>query len=396
MKIIHPTNSNEKALNERGLPENLIVFSHLRWDFVYQRPQHILTRLAGDFNITFFEEPITDADNKPYYSFKQREDIVIVTPHVSDQLSPKDKNEALKVLFNEYMTNKDLLNYAFWYYTPMALEFSNKFIPALVVYDCMDELSAFKFAPVHLKSLEQELLKISDIVFTGGRSLYEAKKHQHANIYPFPSSIDKNHFSKVRQIADTIRKETDVTKVKLGFYGVIDERFDANLIKEIAAARPHWQIEIIGPVVKIDERALPQNGNIKYLGSKSYQDLPQYMAGWDVALIPFLLNESTRYISPTKTPEYLAAGLPVVSTAIKDVINPYAINKLVQIGNNGPEFIKAIEEYCALSPKQKKAWLNRVDQFLNLNSWDKTCSKMLTHIKNAAIQKTQTPFARIV
>lgn len=396
MKIIHPANSNKEAFNEHGLPENLIVFSHLRWDFVYQRPQHLLTRLANDFNITFVEEPVTDAGKKPYYSFKRREGIVIVTPHVSDQLSPKDKNEALKVLFNEYMANKDLLNYAFWYYTPMALEFSSKFTPALVVYDCMDELSAFKFAPVRLKSLEQELLKISDIVFTGGRSLYEAKKHQHANIYPFPSSIDKKHFNRVRQIADPSRKKSELTKVTLGFYGVVDERFDTNLIKEIAAARPDWEIEIIGPIVKIDERTLPHNDNIRYLGPKNYQDLPQYMAGWDIALIPFLLNESTRFISPTKTPEYLAAGLPVISTAIKDVINPYASNNLVKVGTNADEFIKAAEDYCVLSAKQKKAWLNKVDQFLNLNSWDKTCNEMLTLIKNAIIQKTQTPFARIV
>ncbi|MGY3211353.1 glycosyltransferase [Mucilaginibacter sp. HD30] len=395
MKIIHPTKSIKEALNKHGLPENLIVFSHLRWDFVYQRPQHLLTRLANDFNITFVEEPLTGADKKPYYSFKRREGIVIITPHVSDQLSPKDKNDALKVLFNEYMANKDLLNYAFWYYTPMALEFSGKFNPALVVYDCMDELSAFKFAPVHLKTLEQELLRISDIVFTGGRSLYEAKKHQHANIYPFPSSIDKKHFNRVRQIAGTTKK-SGVASVTLGFYGVVDERFDTNLIKEIAAARPDWEIQVIGPVVKIDERTLPHNNNISYLGPKSYQDLPQYMAGWDIALIPFLLNESTRYISPTKTPEYLAAGLPVISTAIKDVINPYAGNNLVQIGANAAEFIKAAEYYCALSSEQKKAWLNQVDRFLNLNSWDKTCSKMLTVIKDTMIQKTQTRIARIV
>jgi glycosyltransferase involved in cell wall biosynthesis len=396
MKVIHSTKSTRDTFNNHELPENLIVFSHLRWDFVYQRPQHLLTRLAADFNIVFVEEPVADTNEKPFYSYKQREDVVIMTPHISGQLSAEDTKEALKGLFNEYMANKDQSNYAFWYYTPMALEFSRKFTPALVVYDCMDELSDFKFAPAHLKSLEQELLKISDVVFTGGRSLYEAKKHQHANIYPFPSSIDKVHFNSVRQIAGNLQENPAPGKVTLGFYGVIDERFDATLIKEIADARPEWEFVIIGPVVKIDPKSLPDNANIKYLGSKSYQELPQYMAEWDIALIPFLLNESTRFISPTKTPEYLAAGLPVISTGIKDVINPYANNKLVRIGANAGDFIDSAEYYCALSPKEKKAWLNRVDQFLELNSWDKTCSNMLTHIKNAVIQKSQTSFAKIV
>ena len=168
--------------------------------------------------------------------------------------------------------------------------------------------------------------------------------------------------------------QAQITGQKIGFYGVIDERFDIDLIGEMAAARPEWNIMLIGPVVKIDPATLPRHANIHYLGPKSYEELPRYLSGWDVALVPFLLNDSTKFISPTKTPEYLAAGKPVVSSAIKDVINPYGKQNLVSIANNTAEFIGAIEAYLNFTDKTE--WLSKVDKFLLTNSWDYTCSDM--------------------
>lgn len=375
----------------KRLPKNIICFSHLRWDFVFQRPQHLMTRLAKHFNIYYVEEPILDTSGDAYYTYHDRGDLQVVVPHLPKDIDEQTINAQLKTLLNSFLKEKSLAEYSFWYYTPMALEFSRKHQPDLTIYDCMDELSAFKFAPQALKELEKELLKKADIVFTGGQSLYEAKKEQHFNIHPFPSSIDKKHFQTARDIRNKL-KASEKNEVKLGFYGVIDERFDIELIKGIADARPNWQIILVGPVVKIDPAQLPANKNIHYPGSKTYEELPGYLAKWDIALIPFLLNESTKFISPTKTPEYLAAGVPVVSTPIRDVINPYGKHKLVKIASNANEFVAAIDEQ--LAEVDKKRWLAKVDEFLSQNSWDNTCSRMLNLMTNTISDQSLSSIAQ--
>ncbi|MDF2434304.1 MAG: hypothetical protein JWP44_3935 [Mucilaginibacter sp.] len=384
--ITHTDKKPQKSFN--SFPKNMICFSHLRWDFVFQRPQQLLTRLSESLKIFFIEEPVCDAAGKDHYTYLNRgENIVVMVPHIKSGLTADESRITLKGLFDKFMENRDLADHAFWYYTPMALEFSRKYNPELTVFDCMDELSAFKFAPEELKTLEKELLKKADIVFTGGYSIYEAKKNQHANIYPFPSSIEKEHFARARGLV----KNTN-GNIKLGFYGVIDERFDIDLIKGIADAKPEWEIILIGPVVKIDPATLPENKNIYYLGSKTYQELPEFLATWDIALIPFLLNESTRFISPTKTPEYLAAAKPVISTPIRDVVNPYGKNKLVHIGSNASDFIEAAEK--ELRNQNKDKWLNQVDAFLALNSWDKTSDQMLKLMKDTVKGKLYTSIAQ--
>jgi glycosyltransferase involved in cell wall biosynthesis len=368
---------------------HIIVFSHLRWNFVYQRPQHLLTRFAADFNIVFIEEPIYDGSVEAYHEFSQIADYICkIVPHLPHDITAEEGIKVQKELLGQYLQGKNLADYAFWYYTPMALEISREYNPGLVIFDCMDELSAFKFAPESLKALERELLNKADIVFTGGNSLYQAKKHQHHNIHPFPSSIDVEHFKNAREITTSPADQLISTRPKLGFYGVIDERFDIDLIKGIAEAHDDWDIILIGPVVKIDPATLPQNENIYYLGSKTYQELPYFVATWDVALIPFLLNESTMFISPTKTPEYLAAGLPVISTAIKDVVDPYGISGLVHIGATVEDFIAAAEQELVLSDDSKKAWLAKVDSYLSQNSWNKTYQSMLKLLEQAPLSKT--------
>ena len=368
-----------------NLPTNLICFSHLRWDFVYQRPQHLLTRFSETFNVYFVEEPIFDSEGDAYISFsKRKEKLWIGVPHLPANLNQSEINQLLEDLMHKFLKKEDMSKFIFWYYTPMALMFSESFVPHLIVYDCMDELSQFKFAPPELKILEVKLLERADVVFTGGVSLYEAKKNQHQNIHPFPSSIDREHFIKGRRKNLEPSDQKKITGTKLGFYGVIDERFDLELIESIAQMRPEWQIILLGPVVKIDPESLPKRSNIHYFGPKEYQDLPAYLSGWNVALLPFLLNDATKYISPTKTPEYLAAGKPVVSTAIKDVVNPYGVKGLVKIADNASEFVSAVEDHLK-TPHEK--WLPRVDQFLVKNSWDITQGKMLELIKSAIKNK---------
>lgn len=364
---------------EGEIPKNLLCFSHLRWDFVYQRPQHLMSRFSDMAAVYFFEEPILLETEQSYLVISKREDnLWVCVPHISNDLSHVQVNSELALLLDFFFLARSPEDFIFWYYTPMALEFSQHITAGLTVYDCMDELSAFKFAPVDLKSLEHRLFRKADIVFTGGNSLFEEKKRLHKNILPFPSSIDKNHFYSARQAHSEPKDQACINGIKIGFYGVIDERFDLELIASIADSHADWNIVIIGPVVKIDPESLPQRHNIFYLGPKNYQELPFYLSGWDVAMVPFLINESTRFVSPTKTPEYLCAGCPVVSTPIQDIINPYGSNNLVSIANNNSSFIEAVSFW--LNCKNKNEWLSKADEFLVTMSWDITFANMVENM----------------
>ena len=364
---------------------DLVCFSHLRWGFVYQRPQHLLSRFAKHTRVFFFEEPIMhDAADKLIVT-NEGKNLYVVVPHLQ-----RDNNDChiarQKQLLTSMFTSMQINRYFSWYYTPMALPFSEHLTPEFIVFDCMDELSAFKFAPVELKNREKQLLGISDVVFTGGHSIYEAKKDQHANIHPFPSSIDKSHFGKARKLKKDPEDQAHIPHPRFGFAGVIDERLDIDLVAQVATMKPDWHFVMIGPVVKIDPANLPQLPNIHYLGGKDYKQLPNYIAGWDVAMIPFAMNESTKFISPTKTPEYLAAGKPVISTPIRDVVRPYGDNKLVHIANNAEEFIAFGEK--ELKKRGRKTWMTKVDNFLAGNSWDRTWSQMVRHIENVITTQT--------
>lgn len=362
-----------------------MCFSHLRWDFVYQRPQHLLSRFANDCIVYFLEEPMfTDEPESTIQFTRKLPNLWVGVPLISNSAG-SDVDAVLTQLLDKFFATKKVEDFAFWYYTPMALNFTSKYSPKITIYDCMDELSAFKNAPAKLKDLEKQLMNKADVVFTGGQALYEAKKNQHANIFPFPSSIDKDHFAIARNGVAEPEDQAGIQGVKLGFYGVIDERFDIELIRNVAEARPEWQLILIGPVVKISPDILPKNHNIHYLGQKSYQELPAYLSGWDIAMIPFMLNESTRFISPTKTPEYMSAGKPVISTPIRDVVHPYGINKLVHIAGTAEEFIKHAEKELAVT--DKSAWLSKSDGFLADNCWDNTYASMTAKISNTMRSK---------
>jgi UDP-galactopyranose mutase len=271
------------------------------------------------------------------------------------------------------LADYSITNYINWFYTPMMLDWAEGLDPKATVYDCMDQLSAFRGAPPELVEKEKKLFERADVVFTGGQSLYEAKREQHPNVHAFPSSIDAPHFGKARVVSDEFPPQANIPHPRIGFVGVIDERMDIPMVAKAAELRPDWQFVMVGPVVKIDEADLPRPQNIHYLGQQGYDDLPTILAGWDVAVMPFALNESTRYISPTKTPEYLAAGLPVVSTAIKDVVTPYGDLDLVRIVSTPEEFVTAIENAMREDPQDRRI---RADAYLSNFSWDKTFEGM--------------------
>lgn len=357
---------------------DLVCFSHLRWNFVFQRPQHLLTRFSQDRRVFYIEEPIFhDGDDNSQITLAQ-DNLWIIVPYLRLDGEKQDSTSRLERLFKKLFEDFTIKKHIFWFYTPMSIEVTGSFLPELVVYDCMDELSAFKFAPSALEENEEKLFAKADLVFTGGHSLFEAKKHRHNNIFPFPSSIDKAHFSQARTNFFEPTDQASIPHPRIGFYGVIDERMNIELIDKVAVDKPDWHFIIIGPIVKIDESILPRYDNIHYLGSKSYKDLPSYLAGWDLAMIPFAINESTRFISPTKTPEYLAAGKPVISSSIKDVVKPYGENKLVHIADTAEDFICAAS--LEFQTKNTQPWLSAVDVFLADKSWDNTWYQMMQHI----------------
>jgi glycosyltransferase involved in cell wall biosynthesis len=358
---------------------DLVCFSHLRWDFVFQRPQHLLTRFASQTRVFYIEEPHFGTDHPTGYLDVQPrgEQIWILTPHFPHGRSAEENDRIQQELLKQFMQEQNIGDFIAWYYTPMALGYSAELKPVITVYDCMDELSAFAGAPPQLLERERELFRRADRVYTGGQSLYEAKRERHHSVHAFPSSIERKHFAQARQAMTDPADQAGIAHPRLGFFGVIDERMDIHLLGEVARMRPEWQIVLLGPVVKINPDILPRPANIHYLGMKSYQELPAYISNWDVALLPFALNESTRFISPTKTPEYLAAGKPTVSTPITDVIRPYGEKNLVHIAGTPEEFVKAIE--AALQQKGDSEWLSRVDEYLSGISWDHTWAKM-THL----------------
>jgi UDP-galactopyranose mutase len=373
----------------RGLPEQLaiICLSHLRWSFVYQRPQHLLSRYATTNRVFYVEEPLRLDIERPDTTIEQHDGVTVVVPRIPSRYSDGQVLMAQRALLDRIISEYGLSQFIVWYYTPAALPFSDHLTPAAVVYDCMDELAAFQGAAANLPKLERALMRRADVMFTGGHSLYEVKRALHSNIHALPSSVDVSHFAQARTTLEAPLDQAMLATPRLGFFGVLDERLDVPLLHGIADARPDWQFVMIGPVVKIDPAVLPRRPNIHYLGPKTYAELPVYIAGWDVALILFARNEATRFISPTKTPEYLAAGKPVVSTSITDVVRTYERRDLVRIADSVEGFVEACERALAEPPETRRA---RADSFLQRMSWDRTWQKS-ARLLNAALDDRTRP-----
>jgi UDP-galactopyranose mutase len=369
----------------------IVAFSHLRWNFVYQRPQHLLSRLAANRPVYFIEEPEPDASGPARWERNSPHPGVTVlrprTPLREPGFHPHQV-ELLRPLVSELAAELSDEIIVAWMYTPMALPLAGELDPSVVVYDCMDELSLFLGAPPELLSHEASLLATADVMFTGGPSLFRAKQSRHHNVHCFPSSVDAAHFSRSkqpdRQSWGEPADQAPIPRPRLGFYGVIDERLDLPLIDEMARARPEWQIVLVGPVVKIDPATLPRHPNIHYLGQRSYEQLPDYLAGWDVCLLPFARNDSTRFISPTKTLEYMAAELPIVSTPITDVAEPYG--DIVYLGSTPQEFVAACEKALGSDQVERDRRVTLMRKVLSGTSWDVTVEAMEELVDEAVMK----------
>jgi UDP-galactopyranose mutase len=351
----------------------LLVMSHLRWDFVFQRPQHLMTRAASAYEVLFVEEPLVEDGIEPRLERFERGEVLVLRPVLPRGLSAAVSIAAHRALLESVLAPRGRRSLVLWFYSPMFVALASRIAADAIVYDCMDELSAFRGAPPEMIEMERRLLARADLVFTGGRSLYEAKCGRHPSVHCFPSSIDVAHFAGAREGIAEPESLRAMGRPRIGFFGVVDERMDLDLVASLAALRPDWQLAMIGPVVKIDPASLPQAPKIHWLGSRDYRELPAYLAHWDIGFMPFALNESTRFISPTKTPEFLAAGLPVISTPVTDVVRDYGEPHLVEIARDAEEMVAKAE---LLLTRPRKTWLARVDRRLAAGSWDQTWQRM--------------------
>ena len=379
------TTSHPPAANTTVMP-HLMVYCHLRWDFVFQRPQHLLSRLARIWPVVFIEEPMRCDGEAWLERSSPAPGVEVLRPHTpvdapgfhDDQLS------VLEPLIAGWLASEGIVDTVAWFYTPMALPLLNAVAPRAVIYDCMDELSAFRNAPRQMRQRETALLKRADLVLTGGPSLYEAKRHQHDHVMCLPSAVDAGHYARAHALADGKRVhraaelQSNIASPRLGFFGVIDERLDIALVAALADADPAWQIVMVGPVVKIDPAQLPQRPNLHWLGQQPYELLPQLVASWSVCLMPFALNESTRFISPTKTLEYMAAGKPVVSTPIHDV--SVMFHELVAIAGDAPSFIAACRTALAESDATRVAREHAMAACVARHGWDETAAAIVAAI----------------
>jgi UDP-galactopyranose mutase len=371
-----------------AVPGDLVCFSHLRWDFLVQRPQHLLTRCARQRRVFYVEEPRFEADEHPVMRTGLRDGVCVLTPHVPQRLASGAALDTLvrRLLDDALMRHRVEIG-LLWYYTPLALAVSRHLSAPAVVFDWMDERGGAAHESQNYRALERELLGRADIVFTDGRSLYEAKRACHRNVHAIPGSVEVAHFVGARDVAEETEGPIEMERPRLGYCGVLDERLDLDLLVAVAEARPEWQIVMIGPVVTTDPGALPRRRNIHYLGGKAYADLPRCIASWNVALIPFARNAATRFSSPTKTLEYLAAGKAVVSTSIRDVVRPYGLKGLVRIADEPAGFIAACEDAMAEDPLPRLA---RADALLKSLSWDRTWQRM-----SRLIEAARSPLPRV-
>ena len=371
------------------MPADVLCLSHLRWGFVYQRPNHLMSRCAQGRRVYFVEEPTFGAHTPHLATQKTPEGVIVVVPHLRDDDAGAGADAGVKRLLDRFVEDQNIQEPLLWFYTPMALAYAGHLRAKVTVYDCMDELSLFRGAPPELLQNEEELLRRADLVFTGGESLYEAKRGRNPHVHAFPSSVDAAHFARARQgsALPTPVEEAALPAPRVGYFGVVDERIDLDLVAALADTHPSWSVVVVGPVVKIDPRDLPQRANVHYLGGKSYEDLPAHLAAWDVAIMPFAENEATRFISPTKTLEYLAAGKPVVSTPIRDVVRPYGDEGLVRVGT-GAGFVAhvaaAMDERGTEAAESRRAL---ADAFVAKTSWDRTWKRMDGLIEDVASRR---------
>lgn len=381
----------------------IVCLAHLGWDFVWQRPQQLLSRLAQQYPTIYIREPHIDTttNHTPYLRrIPSDGGVVAYEPRLPNRLDVHENAQAhyinlVKTALAEHgivhPSNGQRLSQApliVWFYTPMPVYVLDHIPADLVIFDAMDQLANFRFAPPDLIAREAELMQRADLVFTGGRSLYEARRDHHPNVYLFASGVDPSHFAQARQLDTEVASEiADLPGPVLGYYGVIDERIDLDMLSALATQRPDWSFVMVGPLAKIDPESLPRRPNIYYPGQQPYNRLPQFLKRFDVCLMPFALNEATQYISPTKALEYMAAHKPIVSTHVPDVVANWS--HVVYLAQDGAGFIQAVEQALGETPTQRQARIIRQNAVITRHTWDRIAHDMGRLIDTALTARSE-------
>lgn len=399
MVVVSERETGAVALRLANSAPALIVFSHLRWSGVYQRPQHLLSRFAQDIPVVVVEEPmfLVEEGAESFLKTTEDGDVTVLTPMLSMAFGSsmgfcdetlEEITRLIAPALCEFSGDTEV-GPIVWYYTPMALGALPKAIePSLVVFDAMDDLASFRNAPQALRDKEATMFRVADLVFAGGPSLYETRRDRHPAVSCFPSGVEAAHFARATGGLVPPEKLSSLPYPVLGFYGVLDERLDLDLIAAVADTRPEWSLALIGPLAKIEQSELPRRRNITYFGQQRYADLPAFLAGFDVAILPFAINEATRSISPTKTLEYLAAEKRVVSTPIVDVVSLYG--DVVRIADDASAFVAAVDAALAESPADRRTRLAAGRAHLLAHDWDAIAEGMASEMIGTLTARSAT------
>lgn len=366
---------------------NLVCFSNVQWHFMYHRPQHLMTRFAKHFRVIYVEPLHYGEEHASYELNYPKENIITVKFQLPVGLPVERQVAFQKEKMLGLFSDLDIEHYFFWYYSPFAQTFTDSFKPLLKVYDCMTEFPHTTVADIDVRALEDALLQHADLVFTAGPSLHERRRSANGNTICLPGSVDIDHFYGARYYHADPKDQAKIPHPRIGFAGVIDERIDLTLLKAVATRKPDWHLVLLGPVIGLNEADLPNLSNIHFLDRKTYDELPDYISGWDLTMLPFAHLDATRYMNPLQVPEFLAAGKPVISTPIIDVIRSYGNRGLVQIAGTPEEFVRVTS--MLLTMRDKSDWLDNVADFLSLNSWDKTWQRMMDLILVRVREKLQ-------
>lgn len=375
------------AMNSLGEASDLLVFSHLRWDSIFQRPQHLLSRHTKYRRVFYFEEPVFGMTEIPrLYLRETSENVLIIIPYLPSSIDPSKMELALMDLVDELIYEEELIDYSLMYYDPKAYSFSRHLRPRAIIFDYLKEHS-------DCKELEEALLKRADLVLTSAQTFHESKKNSHHNIHLCPNGLDLSHFSQGRLKLIEPDDQINIPRPRIGFHGIIDHHFDLDFLEKVAELRPDLNFVMLGPVNGIDQKDLPKRSNIHYLGKKDYYALPLYLAGWDCAFIPILKNDSTHFLSPLEILEFLAAGKPVIATNTQEIVETYGKKILIRLIDNCSNFSQALEEM--IEEKKKIEWLDRVDHFLKESSWEASFHKMMK-LEATLIQDHQKDHSNVI
>jgi hypothetical protein len=358
----------------------LLFLAHLKWHHVWQRPQQLMTRFARRYRVIYVDPPalLEEIKEPELHEFGFDQGVQVLQPRF-----PADVGERSDTYWRMWLgmlpsvlrqAGSHIVLWVSSPYVDQLLEHAKPHIQ-LAVYDCMDDLASFKDGGAEMRVLEEHLLGLVDLVFTGGHSMYQARKDRHPRVHCFPSGVDIEHYQQVQRTETPIATQiASIPHPQLGYFGVLDERIDWELIREVAARKPEWHWVLVGPTAKVEPEALPKASNIHYLGKQAYSDLPGFLKGFDIATMPFALNEATRFISPTKTLEYLAGDKWVISTSVPDVVAFYS--EIVAIADGADAWIATIEASLAAPTGELQARLERARPVLEASTWDAIAARM--------------------